>query len=706
MIGANKLSEIAVRTLVYIFIETAVKNVGLLKNLSRQIIFDASQKYVKNYTERHGVLRVLGMREPVPLESVYTTVQFLNNRDIRRFESVENLEQAFRINRGFQPKNYPKKDGLQVANDKQYLMVLGGPGVGKSTFLRKMGLEALKGEEGNFLHQCIPVFIELKNINPKQIDIEAAIIEEFSICGFPCPQEATISLLEKGKLLILLDGLDEVPTKIINQAIDALQNFCDKYSQNRFIISCRTAAYRNNFRRYTDVSMAEFDNTQIQEFIGNWFHSQEDKQLGTAQRCWDILQKSENTGARELANTPLLLTFLCLVYDHSQNFPNNRSSLYKKALRILLEEWAAEKRIMREEIYRGLNTDLQEILLAEIAYTGFAVDQLFFHEDDIGDKIQDFLSSNLNAPKHLNCKAILNAMAVQQGILVERVEDIFSFCHLTFQEYLTAQYIIDHHLIENFVLENILDKRWQEVFLLVAGLMRSGSDSLLSLMQKEAQKHINTPKLQGLLRWSEEVTSCSSRDFSQAGKRATAIFLATARDSALYLTNILSPNLANILEITRMSKLAAAINPDYNHTINYSRRPSNIATTRSFINALNKALNRAIADELTKLKILPHVDFYKLMVNLQALRRDAPGNLVESYKAHQGFNNRVANIWFQALGLDSELLSLSPEESQALENYFYINILMVRCKQAAVRVSPKTWETIEQQMLSANVVSK
>ena len=41
------------------------------------------------------------------------------------------------------------RDGTQVANNKQYLVLLGGPGVGKSTFLRKVGLEALKGKNGN-----------------------------------------------------------------------------------------------------------------------------------------------------------------------------------------------------------------------------------------------------------------------------------------------------------------------------------------------------------------------------------------------------------------------------------------------------------------------------------------------------------------------------------------------------------------------------
>ena len=142
--------------------------------------------------------------------------------------------------------------------------------------------------------------------------------------------------------------------------IRQIQNFVDRHDKNRFIVSCRTAAYRNNFQRFADVKLADFDDTQIEQFIGNWFQSNVDKQAGTAQKCWELLQKPEYAAAKELAHTPLLLTFLCLNYDRSQNFPNNRSVLYKKALRILLEEWAAEKRILREEILR-LAVDVGEV---------------------------------------------------------------------------------------------------------------------------------------------------------------------------------------------------------------------------------------------------------------------------------------------------------------------------------------------------------
>ncbi len=427
------------------------------------------------------------------------------------------------------------------------------------------------------------MLIELKSFSSAEIDIETAIAQEFRICGFPSPDEVTAKLLEQGKLLILLDGLDEVPGKNMDDAIRQIQNFVDQYDKNRFIASCRIAAYRHNFRRFTDVAMADFSQAQIQQFITNWFSSSADREANTAQKCWNLLQKPENRAARELAQSPLLLTLLCLVYHSSQNFPQNRSVLYGKALRVLLEEWAAEKRIFQDEIYQGLSTELEEVLLSEIAYRGFEANRLFFSQREVVDQIKTFLSENLNAPKHLDGEAVLDAIAIQQGILVERAQDVFSFSHLTLQEYLAAQYIDDHDLTRKLVTDHLGHERWQEVFLLVAGLMRKGADSLLMAMEAQAKSYINTPKLRNLLNWAHEVTDCPSDKVSPAARRTTALFLALINDHALNLARILHPNLARTLELART--LANTRMPEFAQ--NADNTPARAAIpTRAFAIAL------------------------------------------------------------------------------------------------------------------------
>ncbi|MEH1863902.1 MAG: NACHT domain-containing protein [Nostoc sp.] len=658
-----------------------------LDEKTKKLIFTASNQYEKNYEERHGILKVLGMREPVKLESLYTAVQFLDDDTIQSFESIENLENFYRQAkvRRFQSQDDGKQEGIKVANDKQYLMVLGAPGAGKSTFVRKMGLEALKGKKGDFKHACIPVFIELKRFASSDINIETFIAEEFGICGFPSPDKFTAKALEEGKLLIVLDGLDEVPTKNLTEAISQIQNFVDKYDKNRFIASCRTAAYRSAFRRFSDVAIADFDDAQIQQFIYNWFHYEVDKQAKTGEKCWELLQKPEHEAAKELAHTPLLLTFLCLVYDRSQSFPDNRSVLYRKALRILLEEWASEKRILRDEIYQGLHTELEEILLSEIAHTGFESDRLFFSQRDIVQQIKTFLASNLNAPQHLDGESVLNAIAVQQGILVERAEDVFSFSHLTLQEYLTAQYIDDHRQVEKLVTEHLIDKRWKEVFLLVAGLMRGGADDLLLLMEKEAQKYINTPKLQALLNWAELITAGSAGDFKPVAKRAVAMAITNANANAYAKAN---PNAyANAYAYATAIAYTYAYSNAYAYAISFAKA-----------NAKANAIAIGYTRELEKFKIFNNINFTVLIAQLEALRAKVPDHQ-QPLEARQVFAERLQGTLLNAFNLNQEMVNLSQEEMKAFGDYLYANYLIIKCKQAAVRVSPQTWEAIEARML-------
>ena len=116
---------------------------GNLTKAAQDLLFRISRKYVENYTERHGTLNVLGMGKPVSLDSVYTKVNFQADI-IASYQSPAAQEQVFRQR---SREEQEKRPGLDVANQVKYLMVLGNPGMGKTTFLRKVGLEAFSGSE-------------------------------------------------------------------------------------------------------------------------------------------------------------------------------------------------------------------------------------------------------------------------------------------------------------------------------------------------------------------------------------------------------------------------------------------------------------------------------------------------------------------------------------------------------------------------------
>ena len=83
------------------------------------------------------------MRKPISLDDVYVGVQFLDEHTASRYRSPEEVEQEFRERSWghFALTSDERQDGKQVANDEQYLMLLGGPGVGNQLFSEKSDLK-------------------------------------------------------------------------------------------------------------------------------------------------------------------------------------------------------------------------------------------------------------------------------------------------------------------------------------------------------------------------------------------------------------------------------------------------------------------------------------------------------------------------------------------------------------------------------------
>ena len=502
------------------------KACGYFKN-KRQDSKNASHDYAKPYKKCHGQLQAscVGIDPSRALDDVYVVVQFLDKRRAAKYNSIEDVEEVLRKKgrRYFTSTSDNRQDGMRVANDEKHLMVLGGPGVGKSTFLRKVGLEALKGEDGNFEHQCIPVFLELKRFTEEPVDIEAWITDEFKICGYPYPDQWTESKLEAGELLILFDGLDEAPKPNVNNIINKITDFVHQYSQNRFIVSCREGAYSGGFTDFAKVEMADFDDSQIQVYINNWFASASNRKTKTAQRCWEALNASDHQAIKALAQNPLSLALLCAFYEDSQEFPSNQAILYEKIIGIFLKKWTAEKHVSRDpSMSPYLTIPTVKELLSEIAAENFKADRLVFSEDELINQIQEFYQRRTDISSGFDASGILDAILVEPGLFVEQANGIYSFFHLTFQEYLTANHFIKTQLIQDLVYNHLDDDRYREIFLFTAGLMGK-ADNLLLAMEAEAIEGIDTPELEELFQWAEKITDTPDDQYNRIAKRLFAI---------------------------------------------------------------------------------------------------------------------------------------------------------------------------------------
>jgi len=97
------------------------------------------------------------------------------------------------------------------------------------------------------------------------------------------------------------------------------------------------------------------------------------------------------------------------------------------------------------------------------------------------------------------------------------------------------------------------------------------------------------------------------------------------------------------------------------------------------------------------------VDFARLAEQLERLQPTAP-KVEAPLEEHQQFAARLLKLYNDTFKLTPTSLALSPDDQTAIDEYFYMNRLMVQCQQEASRVSPQTWNGILAKMLLPAVV--
>jgi predicted NACHT family NTPase len=103
----------------------------------------------------------------------------------------------------------------------------------------------------------------------------------------------------------------------------------------------------------------------------------------------------------------------------------------------------------------------------------------------------------------------LRAIEAQHGLLIERATKVWSFSHLTFQEYLVARQIAEEPIneIAKYIMSSLEKKPWKTVLLLTLSIL-SRADELLQLMKLKIDELVADDEIvQQFLFWVYEKSS-------------------------------------------------------------------------------------------------------------------------------------------------------------------------------------------------------
>ena len=201
--------------------------------------------------------------------------------------------------------------GLRKYVQQGKVLLVGKPGSGKSTVLQRFrwewASEALK--EGD---RPIPVLVELRYDQ----SIVDAICAEFENAQLIVSPEEVKDLRVHGKLLLLLDGVNEMPSQ---KRLQELQLFHNKNSPTRMIFTTRDLALGGSLGIEQQLEMCALTQPQMREFVHKHLPQHGDLLLGQLR---DRL--------REVAETPLFLWMLCKVFKPDLKIPQSKGELFQE----------------------------------------------------------------------------------------------------------------------------------------------------------------------------------------------------------------------------------------------------------------------------------------------------------------------------------------------------------------------------------------
>jgi predicted NACHT family NTPase len=650
--------------------------------------------------QKYGLIRVLDMSQPVELDNVYTKVNLLEKITGRRRLEITDLlklcvpNEFDRPNLGEVTQN--SIPGLEALREHKKLVVLGKPGAGKTTFLKHITLQCINGK---LQSSKVPILIALKDFAEtlEQPSLLEYVAQQFNICGITDPTIVG-KILSHGRALVLLDGLDEVQDKDCYRVVQEVRSFAAKFLHNHFVLTCRIATHEYTFEEFTEVEIADFDADQIASFASNWFASQ------ALNESKNFLQKlQENPTIRELATNPLLLTLICLVFQETASFPANRTQFYKEGLNLLLKKWDGKRNIERGQVYKNLSVMYKQELLSQIALRTFEQGEYFFRQQDLEQYIVDYICSlpiavTATQPVQLDSETILKSIEAQHGLLIERARGIYSFSHLTFHEYFTARAIMNNRDPQALnralhqLVSRITEKRWREVFLFSASMLRN-ADYLLQLMKQHIDQILSADEqLQAFLAWISQKARSIVCLQESALVRSFYFDLDLARssnllNSTLDLTRAIEPSVTREIN----DELALDLALDRLLTLKHVIKDTPMRAL-TFKRVLDRAINRAnlIDSELGQ-------ELQKLKDQVVGLREDSEFDLWWQTHSDTWIEQlKTASISYRNFGYDWQF---SIQQMERLKQYHDANQLLIDCLNNSYYVSNRVRQEIQGTLL-------
>lgn len=344
-------------------------------------------------------------------------------------------------------------DEAYLLTNHANFVLLGDPGAGKTTTIKRLCLQMLYGEAAkasDFFEYPLLVrmrdlvvgeslYLKIASIFGLSVDtkvveykdsarkIKTRIVQ--SVNGVDL-HLAVSDLLKRTSPIVFLDGLDEIPAGLSREVSQDIKKLSEKSGDYKVVASCRSGDYTMRLGSYDIVEICPLDADRIFDVSSKWLSNPD-----------QFLQRLNSRPYKDMASRPLFLIQLLVIYSLTSDLPEQPSNVYRDMIRLLLKRWDEERQVERNSIYAGFDPDRKLDFLGALSYfITYKTKSKVFSQGDL-ENAYNWMHERFGLPKKESL-TVAREIETHSGIIVEFGHNTYEFSHLSLQEYLCANYLV------------------------------------------------------------------------------------------------------------------------------------------------------------------------------------------------------------------------------------------------------------------------